>query len=175
MRTQNASAMTSRDDLTQLDAEPGEFAFYAFRNTLVLVWLSGLTEAWIERLHEASLGMHAAHPEGFSNVHLIQAGATLPTPEARKAYVEHLKTLEGALFCDAMVFDGNPFWVSALRSVIAGIRTLAPRSLAIQIQATIDDVLAWLPREHQKRTGTPLDERAFENAMRLAWQRSGAG
>ena len=68
--------------------------------------------------------------------------------------------------CVAVIIDGSGFWASALRGFITGLQVLAPGTLDLHAHASIDQVLAWLPTEHHKRTGVQLDVKPIALLLR---------
>jgi len=132
-------------------------ALYGFRNLQIASWTAQGTIALVEQLAEHSTRFHQRHPEGVSVVHLISKGPALPDAPTR----ERLKTLlEGntkTLACVAIILDGRGFWASAVRSFLVGLRLVAPRTFVMQVFSTPEEVAAWLPEQHLRRTGVRID------------------
>jgi hypothetical protein len=112
------------------------------------------------------------HGEQGSSVHLVNARVKLPDADARDVLAQIMKNSGNAVACAAVVVDGGGFWASALRSFITGLRVLAPGTVDLHAYASIQEVLAWLPAEHHKRTGKTLAVEQVERLLSLGktWQ-----
>lgn len=68
--------------------------------------------------------------------------------------------------CMAIVLMGGGFWVSALQSLITGLRMLSgPNPPLLRFAREVGEVRAWLPREHLVRTGERIDEGRLMSAI----------
>ena len=103
----------------------------------------------------------------FSNVHLIDRRVRIPDAETRGVLVQLGHETAGHLACVGVIIEGEGFWASAVRGVITGLRVITP-SLDIHAHASIAQVLNWLPSEHEKRTGVPIDRAQVEHLLREA-------
>ena len=156
------------DDFTVFDSEPGLFVFGAWENVLIAVWASQIDGACVERFTKAVDTMAARRPGLRSNVHVVTEGTALPTPEARAGLVASMKRHSGSLASVGVVFRGSGFWAGALRAAVTGMRFLSPRSFDFQLFGAVDEVVRWLPVEHQKVTGVHLDAAGLRSALEAA-------
>ena len=150
-----------------LDSEPNTFVFGCWKNVLIAIWKSQATAPNVERFKRAIELMTERTPGYRSNVHVIVEGAALPTAEARAALVALMNRGRDALASVVIVVDGTGFWSSALRSAMTGLRTLAPNSFGFHVAATVDDVVDWLPADHELRTGVKLDPARLGDVLRF--------
>jgi hypothetical protein len=67
--------------------------------------------------------------------------------------------------CLAVILGGTGFWVSAMRSVVTGLRAVAPRVLDLRVHGKFEELLEWFPAEHLKRTGVNIDLDAFKRML----------
>ena len=156
------------DDFTIFDSETGSFVFAAWKNVLIVVWAGQIDGPAVERFTKAVEKMSASRPGLRSNVHVVTQGTALPTPEARAGLVGSMTRHSGELASVSVVFCGTGFWASALRAAVTGMRFLAPRSFDFQLFGTIDEVIQWLPPEHEKITGVYLDPGSLRSALKAA-------
>jgi hypothetical protein len=156
------------DDFAVFDSAPGSFVFAAWKNVLIAVWAGQIDGASVGRFTKAVDEMSARRPGLRSNVHVVMQGTALPTTEARAGLVGSMTRHSGELASVAVVFCGTGFWASALRAAVTGMRFLAPRSFDFQLFGAIDEVIQWLPPEHEKITGVYLDPAGLRSALRAA-------
>jgi hypothetical protein len=133
-------------ELTVEDSEPGRFHMASWRNVLMAA---------------ANLGTRR------SNIHVIGEGVGLPTPAARDGFVELMKEHADRLACVAIVVGGTGFLASAMRSLMTGMRLLAPRSFNYRLHGSIEEVAKWLPTEHLAKTGEEIDGRRLGQVLEL--------
>jgi hypothetical protein len=156
------------EDFTVFDSEPGAFVFGAWKNVLIAVWANQLNGHSVERFTKAVDTMAARRPGLRSNVHVVTERTALPTPEARAALVASMTRHSESLACVCVVFCGSGFWASALRAAVTGMRFLAPRSFDFQLFGAVEEVVRWLPAEHQKITNVHLDAEELRSALKAA-------
>jgi hypothetical protein len=140
-------------ELLLLDSEPGFFAFYALQNIMIACWSKGGTGPAVQRVAEQRARMDKQHPEGVSVVYLIANDAGLPTAEARAGVRQLIERYRHQRACLAVVVQGEGFWASGMRAVITGVRMLVPGQLAMRVYGRVEEVVAWLPAQHQSATG----------------------
>jgi hypothetical protein len=140
-----------------LDREPGAFLFGQWKNVTILAWSAIADAATIARLKDALSRVVAAHPEGRSTVSIIAEGLPLPTPEARAALIDLMNQNVQNIACIAVVIGGSGFGSSALQSLHTNIRSKSPRSYEMGLLGSVEELKAWLPPRHLKRTMVSLD------------------
>jgi hypothetical protein len=161
-------------EITVHDTEPGRFYIASWNNVLMVRWESAADSAAVERLAKVSKALAAAQLQTRrSNVHIIADGAGLPTPTARAGFIELMKQHGDRLACVAIVVGGTGFLASAMRSLMTGMRLLAPRSFNYRLHGSTDEVVEWLPAEHLARTGEEIDSRRLGRVLAL-WANAGA-
>lgn len=148
--------ISGSSNLTLLDSRPGEFAFYGWNNVTLIIWPTQATGYAVERLTAVTERMIGIFAQGVSNIHVVANGAPLPTAEARAGFVDIMKRHEARLACVAVVLEGSGFWAATLRSVITGMRMVSPRTFPMRFHESIAEVPRWLPKEHERLTGTEL-------------------
>ena len=143
---------------------PG-YLFARHHNVLIAIWTAQGTGPLVDALDRASAPLVRQHPEGFSSIHVVAKGTPLATGEARERLVALMKRYQGQIACIGTVLEGSGFWASATRSLILGMRLLAPQSFEMQTYASIPELAAWLPGPHGKRTGVALDPQELERVV----------
>ena len=153
--------------LDLLDAEPGRFAFYSWRNIMLACWSTRATGAAVERITRARESMNEQHPEGVSVVYLIASNAGLPTPEARAGVKKLMTRYRDQRACLAIVVQGAGFWAGAMRAAITGVRMLVPEQFPMRVFGDAGEVVEWLPPLHEKATGIRIPRGEFSSVLRL--------
>jgi hypothetical protein len=159
------------EDFSVLDSEPGSFVFAAWKNVLIVFWAGQIDGPAVDRFRSAVETIAVTRPGLRSNVHVVTEGTALPTQEARAGLVASMTRHSGELASVSVVFLGTGFWASALRAAVTGMRFLAPRSFDFQLFGTVEEVVRWLPTEHEKVTGVHLDGGQLRSALRTAERR----
>jgi hypothetical protein len=156
------------NEITVHDTEPGRFHIASWKNVLIVRWESAANSSAVERLAKVSKALAAAQLQTRrSNIHIIADGAGLPTPTARAGFIQLMKEHGDRLACVAIVVGGTGFLASAMRSLMTGMRLLAPRSFNYRLHGSTDEVVEWLPAEHLARTGEELDSRQLGRVLAL--------
>jgi hypothetical protein len=149
-----------------IDEEPGKYRFCRWQGNNIVVWFGPAGGETVQRLDR----MIPEQPAGTmrSDVHVVLQGSGLPTSEARAGFVGMMKRMEGQLACVGVVIEGGGFWASAMRSAVTGLNILAPRPITMRVLGSIDDLVGWLPAEHERRTGVALDGDMLRQAVQEA-------
>jgi hypothetical protein len=136
-----------------------------WQNLLIAIWTTQGTGPLAQKLGELSKPFSKAHPEGFSNVHIIGKKPPLPTGEARDKFLALMDEFSGNVACIGTVLEGSGFWASAVRSFIVGLRLLAPRTFEMQTYATVAELIGWIVEPHATRTGVRFDPVELEQVL----------
>jgi hypothetical protein len=134
---------------------------------MIVSWNDQADLPAVRDLSEISDQLLAVYPN-VSAIHLAASDIGLPPSEVRNALLDMMARYGPHTACLAIVLEGSGFWASAMRSVITGMRMLAPRAFSMRIHEDVDAVCEWLPLEHHRRTGVNLDR----EELRLALQRA---
>jgi hypothetical protein len=143
--------------LVCFDMEPGQYGFFAWHNVIILVWPDSATGVAVERLGAHVRERLKRDPIAQSHIHIVKAGAGLPTREARAGFVELMHAFERDLAAVAVALLGSGFWASAIQGAVTGMRMVAPRSFEMRIQNHLESIVEWLPVEHRNRSGVAID------------------
>ncbi len=157
---------TSRK-LVLMDSEPGHFSFYYWENVAICCWAQQATGESLRRLERTAAKIARLDPKA-STVQIIAQGAAMPTPEARDGFVKLMRRYTDQLTCIAIVIRGGGFWASGLRAAVTGIRMVSPRQFPFRMHNSIDEVVKWLPEEHEKLTGVRIEPRLLLAALQEA-------
>jgi hypothetical protein len=159
---------TPQDELLVLDTEPGSFAFYAWQNVTICVWISVTSQAHVARLVQVTRPIRERYPAGGSSVHIVRGAVKLPD-SATRASLSGLQQLDGDWLAGvAVVLDGNGFWASTMRSVITAMRVVSTRAFELRMSGSIEEVVEWLPAVHLKRSSVALDPAQLLEILRKA-------
>jgi len=125
----------------------------------VFYWKAPITEQGAGLLDKACSSLNTAYPAGFSGVHLFSDGVGLPDAEVRKQLQVVMSRYGKTRGCMAIVMLGGGFLVSALQSLITGLRMFAgPSPPLLRFAREVHELRGWLPHEHLLRTGQRIDE-----------------
>jgi hypothetical protein len=145
-------------EVTVLHNVPGFVQFGIWNDILFARWEQAADIAAVSRLQEINRDFRRAHPGGrLSGIHIVLAGAGLPTPEGRAALVDTMKNQADEFGAIAVVIGGTGFFASAIRSFLTGLRFLAPRDFDFRLHGRSSEILDWFPAAHQRRTGQRID------------------
>jgi hypothetical protein len=144
-----------------LDAEPGRFALHGWMNITLAVWTARVQVDALERLASASDAYSALHPEGLSNIHLVQHAIGLPDTRTRKRLVEISRGATPHLATVSAVVGGQGFWAGRMRSLITGVRMMVPGPFELRLVGSTEEIAEWLPQAHERRTGIAVDPEAL--------------
>jgi hypothetical protein len=107
-----------------------------------------------------------AHPRGVSFVHIVEEGAGLPDPDARRELSEMMSSFAGATVCVGVVLLGRGFWASAMQSLLTGLRLVAPpRPWTMRFATRTSELGTWLPAVHLQRTQQAVDANELEAVL----------
>jgi hypothetical protein len=146
------------DSLEFYEGEPGICRIAGLRNVLIHSWSARATGPAVARISVATQRMIASYPSGISTIHMIANKVGVPEAEARSALMKIMSEQAKHLACVAVVVGGTGFWASTMRSFVTGMRFMTPRNFDLRLHGTVDEVLAWFPKEHMKQTGVSVDE-----------------
>jgi hypothetical protein len=155
-----------RSDLLPVGEDPGKFRFYKWQHLHIIVWYGaagGDTAANLGRMTPKP-----APGTRRSDIHIVVEGTGLPHADARAGLGQLMREMQDDLACLGVVIEGGGFWASAMRSAVTGLGLMAPKGLPFRALASIEDLIAWLPKEHRRRTGVTTDAVAFRRVLKEA-------
>jgi hypothetical protein len=66
-----------------LEAEPGHFSLYAWKNIMIVCWSKHGTGPTMQKVARLRDEIGRLHPEGISVIYLVAHGSGLPDADAR--------------------------------------------------------------------------------------------
>lgn len=151
------STATVGGELKLVDSEPGKFAFYTWQNITIVVWPSLATAPAVARLAVVLQSMAEAHPKGMANVQIIPGSAAVPTPEARKGFVELIGKHSKDFSSVEVILLAGGFWASAMRAAVTGISMVVPHPFPLRMHGKMSEAARALAKDNLKRTGGQID------------------
>jgi hypothetical protein len=150
-------------ELQLIDDAPGTYRLYKWQHVHIVVWVGAASGEAARRLGR----MTPKPPAGTrrSDIHIVTSGIALPSADARAVFVELMREMQGDIACLAAVIEGGGFWASAMRSAVIGLAMMAPKVVPFRAFASLDDLTAWLPADHQRRTGVAIDSVGLRRAL----------
>lgn len=153
-----APQRASSSEVVILDAVPGAFHFGSCNNIMFAAWEAPADAISVSRLDALGKDFQRAHPgKRQSGIHIVREGVGLPTPEGRAGLMKMMKADSDHFGAIAVVICGSGFVASAVRSFLAGLRLLAPRTFEFRLHAKTSEILKWFPAAHFSRTGEQVD------------------
>ena len=155
-----------------IDIEPDTCCCGAWQNVTITRWQSRATGPATDRVSRVSAEIRGEYPQGISSVHLIVEGAPLPTPEGRAGLNTLMNAHASQLACVAVLIGGTGFWASAIRAMITGLRSMSSRAYELRLFGSVEEIVAWLPALHARRTAVELNPDELAQALHTAnkWQ-----
>jgi hypothetical protein len=169
------SALATRGTEPRLpivSTEPGVYGYESWKNMTIGVWVGQATLQAVRGVHALSREMELQYPEGRSSIVFVADQVAAPTPEARQEMVAVYE--RPGLQCTAIILEGSGFWASGIRSMTSNLHRAAGSSMRLRVHTTIDEVIAWMPAEHQRCTGVALDCEELKRVVIEIRQRAGA-
>jgi hypothetical protein len=154
---------------TELRTEPGMFAFDAWKNVAIGVFVGQATLEGVQRVLSMSHELSQRFPEGRSTVVFVLDQLLGPPPEAQLA-MKSVYEADG-LACLSLIIEGTGFWASGIRSMTNNVQRTVSKPMVHRVSTTLDEVVAWLPPLHFECTGVALDPEEFRRALTLVRER----
>lgn len=151
-----------------IEVEPETCCAGAWANISLTRWVGRGTAAAVDKVSRVGDEVRTQYPSGVSAIHLIAETAGMPTPEAREGLVKLMNRKTDRLGCVGVVVGGSGFWASAIRSLITGMRAVSSRAYELKLAGSIEEIVAWFPDQHAKRTGISIDPDQLAKALRTA-------
>lgn len=129
-----------------------------WRNVLVAVWRTETRAAAVERVSQV-LGARAATHRDVALLQVVEAGATAPDVDARRAISGMLKRHASVIRCSAVVYEGDGFRAATLRAVVTGISLLSRPSYPHVVFGSTIAAINWTAR-HFSHDGPVWAEQA---------------
>jgi hypothetical protein len=147
--------------------DPGHYIAGRIGNVITFYWLKSGTPQGVEALNQLCEQVSRGCALPFSAIHIVRADVGLPEAPVRQALVASMKKFADVTCCLAIVTLGAGFWVSALQSVVTGIRMLAPVGASmLRFVPKAEDLRGWFVDEHVARTGVSVDDACLVEAVR---------
>lgn len=140
---------------------PGVFAYDSWKNVSIGVYVGQATPAAARELLAMSDHQARTFPEGRSSVVFVLDQLGAPPPEARPD-LDRVYESSG-LACTAIVLEGSGFWASAIRSMTSNM--VRGQAVSVRAHTNLDEVVTWMPAEHQKRTKVELPPDDLKRAL----------
>jgi hypothetical protein len=171
-RPDNTDSMTSprRDDERALISKrvhysPQSLSFWSVDNVALFLWHESITLEVAAGLAELTEPMRERYPTGMSIVHMGNLQIAKLDPATRAELARHRERNRRYVAATAVVSLRGGFWASALRSVITGMFVLAKTENEIRINASTEEVLAWLPDANERKTGVAVDREELRRVL----------
>jgi hypothetical protein len=160
------------EDLRILDERPDRFAFFAWKNITICVWLALPDASEVARLVKAGEARVAQTEQKLSDVHLIVRKVGLPTAETRSAFLSASRSGSPHLAAVAVMVANGGFWASAVRSFVTGLNVLVKGPFDLAMFAEVGELAAWLSPIHEARTGIAVAREQLSAVLREAQLRA---
>jgi len=151
---------------TILANSTGHYTVAVWGDVGIVHWMRQADGTAMQRVQDSFKSVVANHPRGVSFIHLVDDGAGLPDPDARRVLTDMMAGFAEVTVCVAVVLMGAGFWASALQSLLTGMRLFAPpRPWTMRFAMRPAELRKWLPPLHEQRTSQPLHFDELEAAI----------
>lgn len=164
--------MSNPDELRLLDHEPARFAFFAWNNITVMVWLALPDATDVARLIKMGEGRAAEQSAKLSDVHLVPHKVGLPDAEARDALLRASRSGARHLAAVGVWLAGAGFWASAVRGFVTSLNVVLKAPFELRMFGDQKDLAEWLAPLHTERTGIEITVPRLRDVMQAAQHRA---
>jgi hypothetical protein len=147
------------------DSEPERFSCSVWKNLSIVIFFDQATADVARRISRFNQQMILHYPMGHSNVTFVVNDIPPPSPDAHEGLASIFDSKISRINCMAIVLEGVGFWASAIRSSVTTWRMESRSDIALRVYTSIDEVVDWLPTEHQQRTGLSIDPHTLKAAL----------
>ena len=116
-----------------------------WRNLLVAVWRTETRAPAVERVSKV-LGRLATAHRDVALLQVVEAAATAPDADARRAISAMLREHASVIRCSAVVYEGDGFRAATLRAVVTGIALLSRPSYPHVVFGSTIAAINWTAR-----------------------------
>jgi hypothetical protein len=142
-------------ELIQAVGERGRYCFAAWKNVAFIIWLAPADGDAIAAMSRFSDGVIRSWPS-ISSIHIIEAGAGMPTKTGRDTLTARAQSNKKHLACVAALMPEPSLTSTLLCAFVRGIRVLTRGGLDICIEQQVSPLASWLAPRHTERTGVSL-------------------
>jgi hypothetical protein len=114
-----------------------------WKNVLLTGWRGDITVAGLEVTRVASHDLHGRYPDGLVVFNVVRTLIPVPDSPVRHKASAVLAETAGHVLCTATVIEGEGFWASAARAVVATITLVSRASHPHKVFATIEESADW--------------------------------
>ncbi len=134
-------------------------------DVLVIVWRGTTTKVAVQRLRERLASLGKARHAGIGLLTIVEAGAVLPSNEARDHLARMLREAH-QVRASAVCFEGDGFRAAAVRGVVAGLTMLARQPFPHKVFSTLELAGAWLVPALREKAAMSIDVPELVTAVR---------
>jgi hypothetical protein len=167
MSSEEASRAADGEPI-RLDFAPDAVTVYWVQNVVIMAWSKPVTAPVLEALHAMVQAKRPRYPTGMSFVHVGRAEMAFMDSDTRQTFVRTSRELDGYTAATAILTRASGFLASTLRSIATGILVLARTNVELRFNERAEEVIEWLPEQHEKVTGTKLDVEMLLHVLRMA-------
>jgi len=105
-----------------------DFALAHFHAVFVVIWRMRTTEDGAHLVRTECERFAQTRPDGIGLITIVEAGTPMPPAPARDAIAQFLRSGSSYIKASAVLFEGNSFRASAVRSVATGLTLIAKQA-----------------------------------------------
>jgi hypothetical protein len=148
----------------------GEFTMYAWLYIVVVAWEGPATVSGMRHFVRA-IELPRTVETPFSVVHLLQGRTGLPSAEVRAEFERLSKGHAQAIVCAAILDHRQGFVAGAVKAVLTGVSLIARARVELRMFGDLEELISWLARKHESRTGVQVDLAGLREAVRAVNER----
>lgn len=110
----------------------------------IVIWHNDTELSAVRRLSEIFRGFIDQQPSKVTFLTIVDAGAPVPSSEARTALASFMSQAGERIGASAVIFEGSGFRAAAVRSVVTGLTMLARQGYPHKVFATLTEGIMWI-------------------------------
>jgi len=128
-----------------------------YLNVLTVLWRGAHDPSVCQKLYKRSVDLAKRSTVGaMSAVSVVHAGTPAPSPAAREALAQLHDDREGVIYRSAVVFRGDGFIASIIRSIALGIQQRSTRHGNHKMFQELREAMTWATTGLPTATGVPV-------------------
>lgn len=155
------SALGDPSPLAVIRAQDPHHCVATWRNVLVVIWRNETQLGAVRSLASHLAQFAEVPPKGCALLTIIEAGAPMPSAEARSELARFMTDAASRLKSSAVAFEGAGFRAAAVRGVVTGLTMLARQPYPHKIFSTVQEAAQWLSSSMQVTAQATVDAPAL--------------
>ncbi len=144
-----------------------DFALAHFHAIFVVIWRMRTTEDGAYVVRTECERFAQTQPDGIALITIVEAGTPMPPAPARDAIAQFLRSGSSYIKASAVLFEGNSFRASAVRSVATGLTLLAKQAFPHKFFVDSGEANAFISQTLSKYLRAPSVDELSSALLRI--------